>query len=65
MKSLLLALAVAGLNAAAADETLVTFDGGIGSTGVGVTSTGSAALNIVRGVSPGGFPGRSRVFAAP
>jgi hypothetical protein len=57
MKRLLLALAVAGLNAAAADETLVTFDGGIGvDPASGVTSTGSAALNIVRGVSPGGFP---------
>jgi hypothetical protein len=57
MKPLLLALVVAGLNAAAADEALVTFDGGIGvDPASGVTSTGGAALNVVRGVSPGGFP---------
>jgi hypothetical protein len=57
MKPFLLALAVAGLNAAAADEALVTFDGGIGvDPASGVTSTGGAALNVVRGVSPGGFP---------
>ncbi len=57
MKRLLLVLAVAGLNAATAGETLATFDGGIGvDPASGVTSTGSAALNIVRGVSPGGFP---------
>ena len=30
MKRLFLALAVAGLNAIAADDSLVTFDGGIG-----------------------------------
>jgi len=57
MKRLFLALAVAGLNAIAADDSLVTFDGGIGvDPASGVTSTGGAALNIVRGISPGGFP---------
>src|SRR6266478_7349860 len=57
MKRLFLALAVAGLNAVAADDSLVTFDGGIGiDPASGVTSTGGAALNIVRGISPGGFP---------
>src|SRR5438128_11296580 len=57
MKRLFLALAVAGVNAIAADDSLVTFDGGIGvDPASGVTSTGGAALNIVRGISPGGFP---------
>jgi len=58
MKSLSLVLALAAFvpNLATADSVLVAFEGGIGVDPVaGVTSTGGPALNIVRGVSPGGF----------
>jgi len=67
MKRLVLALAVAGLvpGALLAEDVLVAFDGGIGvDPASGLTSTGGAALNVVRGVSPGGFPWRiSRLSA--
>jgi len=45
---------------AMADELpLAAFEGGIGVDPLaGVTSTGGSALNVVRGVSPGGFPWR-------
>ena len=58
MKSFPLALALAALvpSLAKADSVLLAFEGGIGVDPVaGVTSTGSPALNVVRGVSPGGF----------
>jgi hypothetical protein len=58
MKSLSLALALAAFvpSLATADSVLLAFEGGIGVDPVaGVTSTGSPALNVVRGVSPGGF----------
>jgi len=58
MKSFSLALALAALvpSLAKADPVLLAFEGGIGVDPVaGVTSTGSPALNVVRGVSPGGF----------
>ena len=64
MKTLFLGLAFV-LSALApqlvmADEfPLVAFEGGIGVDPVaGVTSTGDPALNVVRGVSPGGFTWR-------
>lgn len=66
MKHLILAVAVAGLVAPlAAQDLLVVFDDGIGvDPASGLTSTGSAALNVVRGVSPGMFPWRiSRLHA--
>jgi hypothetical protein len=67
MKSLFLAAAIAGLapGALVAEDLLVAFDGGIGvDPASGVTSTGGAALNVVRGVSPGAFPWRiSRLHA--
>ena len=54
--SLGLALAVFVPSLATADSVLLAFEGGIGVDPVaGVTSTGSPALNVVRGVSPGGF----------
>lgn len=59
MKSLFLALALAGLvpGALVAADSLVAFDGGIGvDPASGVTPAGGAALNVVRGVSPGMFP---------
>jgi hypothetical protein len=58
MKSLSLALALAAFvpSLATANSVLLAFDGGIGVDPMaGVTSTGSPALNLVRGVSPGGF----------
>ena len=58
MKSLSLALALAAFvpSLARADSVLLAFEGGIGVDPVaGVTSTGAPALNVVRGISPGGF----------
>ena len=58
MKALSFALALAALvpSLATADSLLLTFEGGIGVDPVaGVTSTGSPAVNVVRGISPGGF----------
>jgi hypothetical protein len=58
MKYLSLALVLAAFvpSLATADPVLLAFEGGIGVDPVaGVTSTGSPALNVVRGVSPGGF----------
>jgi len=60
MKNVLIA-AVLGLALASttisADDVLVRFNGGIGVDPVsGITSTGAPALNVVRGVPPGGFP---------
>ncbi|HWC73835.1 MAG TPA: hypothetical protein VG454_07840 [Gemmatimonadales bacterium] len=67
MKPLFLAIALAGVvpGALAAQDLLVAFDGGIGvDPASGVTPTGGAALNVVRGVSPGMFPWRiSRLHA--
>ena len=61
MKHLFLAIALAWLvpGALAAQDLLVAFDGGIGvDPASGVSPTGGAALNVVRGVSPGMFPWR-------
>ena len=58
MKSLSLALALVAFVPirGKANPVLLAFDGGIGVDPVaGVTSTGTPALNLVRGVSPGGF----------
>jgi len=65
VKHLFLAIALAVPRALAAQDLLVAFDGGIGvDPASGVTPTGGAALNVVRGVSPGMFPWRiSRLHA--
>jgi hypothetical protein len=41
---------------AIADDSLVTFDGGIGVDPVSGIAANAPALNVVRGVPPGGFP---------
>jgi hypothetical protein len=41
---------------ATADDSLVRFDGGIGVDPVSGIVSGAPALNVVRGVPPGGFP---------
>src|ERR1700730_1183376 len=41
---------------ATADDSLVRFDGGIGVDPVAGIVSNAPALNVVRGVSPGGFP---------
>ena len=56
MKTLALALAILFPSLASADSTMLAFKDGIGVDPVaGVTSTGTPAVNVVRGVSPGGF----------
>ena len=56
MKTLALALAILFPSLASADSTVLAFKGGIGVDPVaGVTSTGTPAVNVVRGVSQGGF----------
>jgi hypothetical protein len=42
--------------AARADDSLVRFDGGIGVDPVSGVAANAPALNVVRGVPPGGFP---------
>src|SRR6202011_6349275 len=41
---------------AAADDSLVGFDGGIGVDPVSGITSNAPALNVVRGIPPGGFP---------
>jgi hypothetical protein len=41
---------------ATGDDSLVRFDGGIGVDPVSGIASGAPALNVVRGVPPGGFP---------
>jgi hypothetical protein len=53
---LLLPLVVLVPLRAIADDSLVTFDGGIGVDPVSGTAGTAPALNVVRGVPPGGFP---------
>src|SRR5438445_2886409 len=56
MKAFALALAALLPSLASADSVVLAFKGGIGVDPVaGVTSTGSPAVNVVRGISPGGF----------
>ncbi len=57
MKKLLLvvSLTLAPL-CASADDSLVRFDGGIGVDPVSGIAANVPALNVVRGISPGGFP---------
>jgi len=58
MKKLLLVLSVMSLASfrATADDSLITFDGGIGVDPVSGIASNAPALNVVRGISPGGFP---------
>jgi hypothetical protein len=58
MKKLLLLLSVMSLASfrATADDSLVTFDGGIGVDPVSGITSNAPALNVVRGIPPGGFP---------
>jgi hypothetical protein len=61
MKNLLGALPLVALAAlvplgASADDSLVRCDGGIGVDPVSGIVSGAPALNVVRGVPPGGFP---------
>ena len=58
MKKLLLVLSVMSLASfrATADDSLVTFDGGIGVDPVSGITSNAPALNVVRGIPPGGFP---------
>src|SRR5690349_13482541 len=53
---LLLPLVVLVPLRASADDSLVTFDGGIGVDPVSGIAGTAPALNVVRGVPPGGFP---------
>ena len=53
---LLLPLVVLVPLRAIADDSLVTFDGGIGVDPVSGIAGTAPALNVVRGVLPGGFP---------
>ena len=53
---LLLPLVVLVPVRAIADDSLVTFDGGIGVDPVSGIAGTAPALNVVRGVPPGGFP---------
>jgi hypothetical protein len=53
---LLLPLVVLVSLRASADDSLVTFDGGIGVDPVSGIAGTAPALNVVRGVPPGGFP---------
>ena len=57
MKNLLIAvsLSLAPLGVAA-DDALVRFDGGIGVDPVSGIASNAPALNVVRGIPPGGFP---------
>jgi len=58
MKKLLLVLSVMSLASfrATADDSLVNFDGGIGVDPVSGITSNAPALNVVRGIPPGGFP---------
>ena len=53
---LLLSLVVLVPLRVVADDSLVTFDGGIGVDPVSGVASNAPALNVVRGVPPGGFP---------
>jgi len=65
MKTLALALAILFPSLASADSAMLAFKGGIGVDPVaGVTSTGTPAVNVVRGVSPGGFTWRITALTA-
>jgi hypothetical protein len=57
MKTFLLALGLTLTSlGAAADESLVRFDGGIGVDPVAGIVSNAPAPNVVRGIPPGGFP---------
>jgi len=57
MKTLLLVLGLTLTSVGAtADDSLVRFDGGIGVDPVSGIVSNAPALNVVRGVPPGGFP---------
>jgi hypothetical protein len=49
---------------ATADDSLVGFDGGIGVDPVSGITANAPALNVVRGIPPGGFPWVIRRFRA-
>src|ERR1700682_2709044 len=57
MKTLVLVLGLTLTSVGAtADDSLVRFDGGIGVDPVSGIVSNAPALNVVRGVPPGGFP---------